>query len=104
MQTRVKVIKKRAHGNWSLQCVNDMYIYYAGCLVDDKTQWDAFIAESGENALVIIAHADLVDSKGDRHDACAYTSPKIFNNIKRAHTAFGKYQCVIIDGKQKVES
>ena len=102
VQSRVKVLKKRAKGNWSLKCVNDMFNYYSHSAVKDKGEWDAFIAEHGDHAFVIIGHDSLTDSAGDRHDVCAYTSGKIFNNIKRAHTAFGKYQCVIIDGKQKV--
>ena len=65
-----------------------------------KREWEAHLAEKGDRALAIIGTTEIIDSAGDRHDVCAYTTGKIFNNVKRAFEAYGKDMLVVIDGKQ----
>ena len=51
--------------------------------------------------MAIIGKTEIIDSAGDQQDACAYTTGKIFNIVKRAFEAYDRGMLVVIDGKQK---
>ena len=63
---------------------------------------DAHRSTTHDHAASLPPHNPASPAKGDTYDGLLYTSQDEFENIQRAHDAYGSSVLFVLDGKHKV--